>query len=157
LILASSLFSSGSSTEIVFGLIAGDTGKQNNPDTLSKLLLDETFDPSIEASQIYLKDFCERFFDLDFTTKQFAEYECAINIFDAWLGEQSASATPDAIYTENCNSATAVPLPKSDFHPCIIAWSQSVGNRDRLGRCGCACVLLGCNVRKSGEGVDLIC
>lgn len=111
-------------------------GKQNNPDTLSKLLLDETFDPSIEASQIYLKDFCERFFDLDFTTKQFAEYECAINIFDAWLGEQSASATPVAIYTENCNSATAVPLPESDFNPCIIAWSQSVGNREIMQQNG---------------------
>lgn len=142
LILSSSLFSSGSSIEIVFGLIAGDTGKQNNPDTLSRLILDKTFDPSVEASQLYMKGFCERFFALDFTTKQYAEYECAINSFDTWLGEQSASSTPDSIYTENCNSATAVPLPESDFNPCIIAWSQSVGNRDVLQQNGTVRIII---------------
>jgi hypothetical protein len=33
----------------------------------------------------------------------------------------------------------------------------SFPSRLRLGRCGCACVLLSWNVWKSGEGVDLIC
>mmetsp|Transcript_523 Transcript_523/g.787 ORF Transcript_523/g.787 Transcript_523/m.787 type:complete len:1071 (-) Transcript_523:157-3369(-) len=136
LIRSSSLFSAGSSVQIVFGLIAGDTGKQNNPDTLSKLILDETFDPSVEASQIYLKGFCDRFFAQGIATKQYAEYECAINSFDTWLGEQSVSAAPDAIYTENCNSATALPLPESYFNPCIIAWSQSVDNRDVMHQSG---------------------
>ena len=107
-----------------------NVGNRNNPDVLSKLLLDETFNPSVEESQIYLKDFCDRIFALDFTTKQYSEYQCAINAFDTWLGEQSASGTPDAIYTDNCSNASAVPLPESDFHQCIIAWSQSVGNRD---------------------------
>jgi hypothetical protein len=64
------------------------------------------------------------------------KYECAINSFDTWLGEQSVSSTFDAIYTKNCNSATAVPLPESDFNPCIIAWSQSVGDRDVMQQNG---------------------
>jgi len=83
-----------------------------------------------------LKGFCDRFFAQGIATKQYAEYECAINSFDTWLGEQSVSAAPDAIYTENCNSATALPLPESDFNPCIIAWSQSVDNRDVMHQSG---------------------
>eukprot|EP00979_Chaetoceros_neogracilis_P017965 scaffold10546_cov266-Chaetoceros_neogracile.AAC.3 len=135
-LLSSSIFSTGSSIQLIFGLTPGDTGTQNNPDTLSKLLLDKDFNPSEQASQVYLKEFCSTFFDLEFNYKPFAEYKCAINEFEIWLGDQSTSAAPDPVYTNNCNGASAVPLPASDFDPCIIAWSQSVSNRDVLHKNG---------------------
>lgn len=135
-LLSASIFSTGSSVQVIFGLVPGDTGTQNNPDTLSKLLLDKDFKPNEQASQEYLKGFCDDFFYLDFNTKPYAEYECAINTFDAWIGEQSTSMVPETVYTENCNGASAVPLPDSDFDKCIIAWSQEFSNRDILHKNG---------------------
>lgn len=142
LLLSSSLFSTGTSVQIIFGLKPGDTGVQNNPDTLSKLLLDDTFKPREQDSQLYLRDFCDRFFSEDFARKQYPEYECAINQFDSWLSEQSASQTPDTSYANNCGGASALPLPESTFDQCIIAWSQAVNNRDVLGENGTVRILM---------------
>ena len=59
LLLTANLFTRGASVQLIFGLKAGDTGTQNNPDTLSKLLLDDTFTPSTTEFQSYLKGFCD--------------------------------------------------------------------------------------------------
>jgi len=141
LILSSSLFSSGTSVQIVFGLKPGDTGVQNDPDTLSKLLLDESFAPKEADSQLYLRDFCDRLFAQDFTSKQYPEYECAMNLFDSWLSEQSTSLTPVDAYVNNCNGASALPLPENVFDQCIISWSQAVNNRDVLQENGTVRIL----------------
>ena len=132
LLLSSSLFSSGSVVQIVHGLKAGDTGNQNDPDTLSKLLLEETFEPSNQESQIYLRDFCGRLFQEDFVKKPHAEYECAINQFESWLAYESSLDIVSEEYDTNCNGASKLPLPEDDFDNCIIAWSKLHENREVL-------------------------
>lgn len=132
LLLSASLFSSGTSVSIVYGLKAGDTGRQNDPDTLSKFLLDETFDPRNQDSQVYLRDFCGRLFQQVFFEKSYAEYECAINIFESWLANESSSNNASEEYANNCNGASELPMPEEDFDPCIIAWSKLTENREVL-------------------------
>jgi len=132
LLVSSSLFSSGSNVQIVHGLKAGDTGKQNDPDTLSKLLLDEDFDPSSQDAQMYLRDFCDRFFQEDFVKKTHSQYECAINQFESWLAYESSLDIVSEEYDINCNGASKLPLPEDDFDSCIIAWSKLHENREVL-------------------------
>jgi 5-methyltetrahydrofolate--homocysteine methyltransferase len=91
---------------------------------------------------LYLRDFCGRLFAQDFTTKQYPEYECAINQFDTWLSEQSASLTPDDAYMNNCDGASGLPLPENVFDQCIISWSQAVDNRDVLQENGTVRILV---------------
>lgn len=131
-LLSAVLFATGTQTQIIFGLKAGDTGVQNDPGTLSTLLLDTTFNPSSEETQTYLRDFCDRLFDTEFCNKRSPDYVCGINMFDSWLKDQSTSTEPTAAYTDACNGGTALPLPAEDFDACIIAWSKSTNNMDVL-------------------------
>lgn len=106
------------------------------------MLIDESFVPRELESQLYLRDFCERLFDQDFTAKQYPEYECAINQFDSWLLEQSSSLSPDDAYVNNCNGASTLPLPEDVFDQCIISWSQAVNNKDVLQENGTVRILI---------------
>jgi len=110
---------------VLFGLLPGDTGSRNNPDSLSKLLLDDTFNPSAEEAQLYLRDFCDGLFAQDFALPL---ETCAINQFETWLEEQSSSATPSSAYSDNCDAAAALPVPVGAFDPCIIAWSKETSS-----------------------------
>jgi len=118
---------------VLFGLDSGDTGSPNNPDTLSKLILDDTFNPSTEEAQLYLRDFCDGLFAQDFAIPL---ETCAINQFETWLQEQSSSATPSSAYSDNCDAASALPVPVGAFDPCIIAWSKEAGNSSVLQKNG---------------------
>ena len=118
---------------VLFGLDSGDTGSPNNPDSLSKLLLDDTFNPSTEEAQLYLRDFCDGLFAQDFASPL---ETCAINQFETWLQEQSSSATPSSAYSDNCDAAAALPVPVGAFDPCIIAWSKEAGNISVLQKNG---------------------
>ncbi|KAL7527430.1 hypothetical protein ACHAWF_002173 [Thalassiosira exigua] len=139
----------GSSALIVWGLTPADTGDKLNPDSWTTLVLDESFDPRSKEAQSYLLSFCDRLF-ADFG-KVKDDYECPIHVsesflpysksfgvpgiqeyslriacqlFDKWLGEQAASATPTEAYVNHCAGAKAIPLPSETFDPCIISWSK---------------------------------
>lgn len=140
LLLTANLFTRGASVQLIFGLKAGDTGTQNNPDTLSKLLLDDTFTPSTTEFQTYLKGFCDRVFEDDFTNPAYTGYECPMNMFDTWLQEQSTA--PGAVYTENCNGATSLPMAEEDFDKCIIAWSKATSNNSILQENGTVRIII---------------
>lgn len=138
------LFRSGQGVDYVFGLKAGDTGPQNKPDILTKLLLDETFDPSSKVAQEHLRDFCPKLFKNDFASPPYTGYECPINAFDSWLGEQSnfiATEQADA-YKNNCAESSKLPVAENVFDPCIIAWSKLVDNTDVLAQNGKVRILL---------------
>jgi len=77
-------------------------------------------------SQIYLAGFCDDFFENDFAAKTSEDYACSINAFDAWLQEQSASASPSDAYLSNCAGASQLPIPQKNFDSCFIAWSKLV-------------------------------
>lgn len=98
--------------------------KIDSPEEWSQLLLDDSFDPSSEDSQKFLESFCPNLFAEDFASLPFDDYMCAFNTFASWLEDQSQSATPDDIYTENCGGATGIPVPQENFHSCIIEWSK---------------------------------
>ena len=124
---------------VIFGLDIGDTGTESNPDTLSKLLLDDTFNPSSEKAQLYLRDFCSNFFVEDSVIQT---EECAINEFETWLWAQSSLDAPSVAYSENCDGVKTLPVPENNFHPCIIAWSKETDNISVLQEDGKVRVLM---------------
>jgi hypothetical protein len=141
-ILYEALFQSGAKIELIFGLQQGDTGPQNKPDILTKLLLDDTFNPRTEESQLHLQGFCDRLFEESFASSPSTGYKCVINEFDSWLAEQSTSASPTDNYANNCAGSSALPVPEEVFDPCIIAWSKLVDNRDVLQENGVVKILI---------------
>lgn len=125
-LLSSALYTTGSGVDITFGVIPGDTGSSINPNELSKLLLDSTFDPSLTESQEYLLNFCERLFSSGFAFEPYSEYKCPINSFNGWLETQSSVdlQSQDIAYIENCSSADGLPMNPATFDACLIAWSK---------------------------------
>mmetsp|Transcript_13477 Transcript_13477/g.19413 ORF Transcript_13477/g.19413 Transcript_13477/m.19413 type:complete len:1143 (+) Transcript_13477:65-3493(+) len=120
---------------VVFGVDPADTGKHNDPSTFTQLVLDDTFDPSSEEAQIYLRDFCDRFFAQDFASLTSTDYKCPINRFDSWLQEQSTTGyQPDSAYTSSCNGATALPMDSTSFNQCVSAWAEEQESSAILSR-----------------------
>lgn len=161
-------YSGGSFGEVTWGIIAADTGKKIDPgkineaisfskiqlmsfekylnaiiffcsDSLSTLVLDESFEASSTETQQYLLSFCERLFDNDLglALPLSPEIQCPMNEFDAWLRNESALPNPSTAYISNCNGASSVPVPEEDFDSCIITWSElheKKGILEKLGK-----------------------
>ncbi|KAG7341385.1 Patched family protein [Nitzschia inconspicua] len=127
---------SGSKAYIIWGVIPADTGDQNNPASWSQLVLDETFDASSEDAQTYLLKFCGDLFASDFASEIDNDFVCPMSRFDEWLTEQAASISPDVGYLQHCNSATSIPVPQANFHPCISHWAATVDETLILSRNG---------------------
>lgn len=143
-ILSSLLFTTGAGVQIVFGIRPGDTGNRNDPEQLSKFLVDDTFDASSQEAQEYLLGFCDRLYGTDFASKPNPDYECAINQFDDWLQDQYSSETENQedIYKESCNGSSSLPMASGDFDKCLTSWSQSYGNTDVFNKKGKVQILL---------------
>lgn len=129
-------YSGGSFGEITWGVISADTGTRNDPDSLTTLELDDTFDPSTTEAQEHLLGFCDDLFEQSFVSPKDPQYQCPINTFDSWLRNQTVSSDPTDQYTSNCNSATSLPMAQDDFHPCIYAWSQLTNEKNVLSKRG---------------------
>jgi predicted RND superfamily exporter protein len=129
-------FAGGSSGQITWGLLPKDTGIRNNPDSLTAIVLDETFDPSSIEAQTYLLGFCERLFSSDIAAPYDSGYECPINRFDNWLRNQATLAVPDEQYISKCNNAEYLPMTQSDFDPCFVAWSEIFEEKNVLNKQG---------------------
>jgi hypothetical protein len=114
---------SGSTTLVIWGVKAADTGDHNNPESFTQLVLDDSFEPSNQEAQVYLRDFCGKMFENDWAESATDE-TCPINKFDEWLQEQSTSESPQQIYLDHCGGATGLPLAESDFDACIYHWGQ---------------------------------
>jgi len=114
----------GSIAHVIWGTHPSDTGDQTNPESWSQLVLDDTFDPSTKAAQVYLRDFCPRLFTEDFAGLTEPEFECPMNRFDRWLLDQHTSSNPDEAYRENCEQASGLPLSPSVFNRCLVAWTK---------------------------------
>ena len=126
----------GSQAYVIWGVSPADTGDVNNPESWSTLELDKTFDPSTQAAQQYLKDFCPRFFKEDFAAESVSNYTCPMNRFESWLVAQASSVTPANVYTTECGSASAVPMDSTSFHRCFSAWALQTGENMVLSRDG---------------------
>ena len=107
-----------------------------DPSSWSQLVLDPSFDPSSEDSQIYMTQFCDHLYEQEFAKPRESNYTCPMQAFDLWLQQQSESSDPADIYTENCNFASGIPVAQKDFHSCIIAWTRQVGETSILSRNG---------------------
>jgi len=126
----------GSPTKIVWGATPADTGDLNSPDSWTQLVLDDTFDPSTEAAQIYLHDFCDKVFEQDFARRTSTDFECPMNRFDMWLQEQANYEDPSEAYASSCAGATGLPMETNSFHTCLIAWAKDYGETSILPRNG---------------------
>jgi 5-methyltetrahydrofolate--homocysteine methyltransferase len=126
-------FSAGTGVQVVWGMEAYDNGKRNDPDSLSILKLDSSFDASSSEAQMYFKNFCEVFFDTDFALRPTPDYICPFDAFDLWLQLESASSEPSITYTSNCGDASSLPMDSSLFDRCILSWSREVGENNLLG------------------------
>jgi len=126
-------FSAGTGVQVVWGIEPYDNGKRNDPDSLSVLKLDSTFDASSAEAQMYLKSFCESFFDTDFASKPTSDYICPFERFDSWLQLESVAPESSTAYSSNCGDASSLPMDSSLFDKCILAWSREVGEENNLG------------------------
>jgi hypothetical protein len=126
----------GSTADVIWGVIPADTGKHNDPNSWTKLVLDSDFDPSKEDVQEFLRDFCDIFFDQDFASPVRTDYRCPMNSLNDWLIEQAASETPERIYLENCAGAVGLPIPQANFDACAYSWSQAYGVENMLAKAG---------------------
>lgn len=132
-LLASSLDDlAGSSNSVIFGLDPADTGIQSDPNDGTSLVLDETFDPSSEDAQLYLRGFCDNFFEEDFTMLPKENYVCPMNKFDQWLKDEALAIEPDPAYTSVCGSTNGLPVASDKFHACISAWALKYREFDIL-------------------------
>lgn len=129
---------SGGLASVVWGITPADTGNHLDPWSWSTLELDESFDPTSESAQVFMRDYCENFFAEDFAAPPTGEAVCAFNRFDEWL--QSQSRLPleyqNQTYTEHCDRATAIPVSKGVLHPCLSAWAQQEEDQYILSRDG---------------------
>ena len=95
---------------------------------LSKLLLDDTFDPSSQEAQKYLLNFCDRLFATDFASVPNSEYQCAVNQFDFWLKEQAANMfAKDPSIRRNAKEWSAIKESPSLVLECLEAVTSDRG------------------------------
>ncbi|GAX18141.1 hypothetical protein FisN_25Hh123 [Fistulifera solaris] len=113
----------GTSVFVMWGVKPADTGKHSDPSSFTQLVLDSSFQPSQTANQLYLLDFCERVFQMDFA-EAIKNETCVMKQFDYWLQSQVDADQKDQVYMDYCNNATAVPVPPEDFDACMTNWSQ---------------------------------
>ena len=105
-------------------------------DSLSTIVLDDSFNPSSRDAQEYLVGFCDRLFATDLADPINNEYKCPINEFDGWLRNQTASSIQNEAYSANCNNADSLPMNEGDFSPCFVAWSKLTGEKNVLDNQG---------------------
>jgi len=129
-------YAGGSFGEVTWGVLAADTGVRNDPDSLSTIEIDETFDPTSLDAQEYLLGFCDKLFATDFANPSNADYKCPINHFDDWLRNQTASSSQDQGYVTYCNDANSLPMNEADFSPCFVAWSELADENNVLNNQG---------------------
>ena len=134
---------SGSAALTVWGVVKSDTGNHNDPTSWTQLVLDDTFDPSSTAAQLYLLGFCDDLFEQIFAGKVNPDYECPINRFDTWLNNQFSNENKtDTIYDQYCENASGLPIENpTTFHSCLSAWAQQQGESSVLSRNGIVTVL----------------
>ena len=131
----------GAKVHVIWGVQPADTGDHSNPGSFTQLVLDETFDPSSEEAQLYMRDFCPALFSQEFAEKPDPSYQCPFNRFDVWLqsmanessymvssssdnNNQTTVTTDGSIWSTHCNSATGIPIDPDFFHGCISAWAH---------------------------------
>lgn len=126
LLVSSLTAEQGGTSFVVWGLTPADTGNHLDPYEWSQLVLDDSFEPSSEEAQLYFLDFCEKLWEQSFAFPQSEGQICAINQFNEWLQKQSSLPTENqtTTYTSNCGGATAMPIPKDVFHPCLSSWAH---------------------------------
>eukprot|EP00584_Thalassiosira_punctigera_P012696 CAMPEP_0172573132 /NCGR_PEP_ID=MMETSP1067-20121228/136035_1 /TAXON_ID=265564 ORGANISM="Thalassiosira punctigera, Strain Tpunct2005C2" /NCGR_SAMPLE_ID=MMETSP1067 /ASSEMBLY_ACC=CAM_ASM_000444 /LENGTH=1496 /DNA_ID=CAMNT_0013365729 /DNA_START=147 /DNA_END=4637 /DNA_ORIENTATION=- len=109
---------------VLWGLIPSDTGAPLNPDDVSEIVYDTTFNPRSKENQRYLLSMCDKMFEG--SGKIFRiKLSCPMEDFNSWLMEQSQSNSPDEEYTNNCQGAKSVPVPEEAFDSCMIAFSTT--------------------------------
>jgi len=123
----------GSRCSIMWGVLPADTGDHTDPTSGSKLLLDDTFDPSSSEAQKYLLSFCDDLFQQEFASPLNV---CPMKRFDQWLSEQDGLANPDPEYNTLCGYVSGVPVREDLFHGCISYWARKEGEMSILSRDG---------------------
>jgi hypothetical protein len=133
---------SGSTAFVIWGVSPADTGDRQSPASWSQLVLDDGFEPARQDSQVYLRDFCNRFFAKEFASQIEADYVCPMNRFDAWLEEQSNLESPEAVYLDICKWTITATCTRRSVDTCIYAWSQAYNELHILSRNGKVEVML---------------
>ena len=134
LLLSMELMTASSNVKVYWGLNPADTGNHRNPNEMTTLELDETFEPKSTASQEYLRNFCDRLWENDFVFKSSTPYYCPFNSFEDWLNHQSTlpDAVKDTGYVGNCNNSSSLPMDEDYFHSCFSTWGKLKGSNSGI-------------------------
>ncbi len=111
----------------VWGLTPTDTSRRIEPNQSSKLVLDESFDPSTESAQVNLFEQCETVYhnSNNYTFfRRYARGECFLKGFNDWLETSSQLASPSDAYSNSCLGASGIPVSPEIFHQCLIAYTN---------------------------------
>lgn len=116
----------GSYVAVVWGLKAADTGDYNDPNSFTKMVLDDTFDPSSRDAQLYMRDVVHRLANEPFAmpTSTKGTNRGPFADFERWLNDTE---------TTQCGGATKLPVPPEMFHQCMLAFAREDYREDVLG------------------------
>jgi len=117
-------------------LVHSDLYTHSRLDSLTTIVLDDSFNPSSRDAQEYLVGFCDKLFATGMAGPVNNEYQCPINKFDGWLRNQTSSSVQDQVYSTHCNSEDSLPMNDVDFVPCFVAWSKLTDENNVLNNQG---------------------
>eukprot|EP00934_Nitzschia_sp_Nitz4_P007654 Nitzschia sp. Nitz4//scaffold24_size164493//31405//34493//NITZ4_002311-RA/size164493-snap-gene-0.1-mRNA-1//1//CDS//3329544063//7644//frame0 len=117
-----------------WGIVPADTGDHDDPESFSRLVLDESFDPSSPEAQVFLLEFCNDFFNQSFARRVSKESLCAVENFNIWLQNQGVSETPSTLFSTTCQRAGGIPMPSESFHGCFTGWAMENAQTSVLSR-----------------------
>lgn len=114
-----------------------DTGNRFNPNDVSEMVYDSSFQPGLETTQSYLLEMCDTIFNDKLVRVPEEDYSCVVQQLNSWLKEQSqlTNQTSNQTFEEyslNCQSSKSIPMSEDAFESCLIAYTKLTNNTDVL-------------------------
>ncbi|KAK3246752.1 hypothetical protein CYMTET_43724, partial [Cymbomonas tetramitiformis] len=109
---------------IWWGLEAKDTGDYNDPSSITRLWLDESFVITAEQNQLFVLQVCQDLQNQSFVDNT-EDRDCVLERMNVWLGEDYL---PQDEVDQICGGARALPVPEAQFMDCLRFYIASTGD-----------------------------
>lgn len=113
----------GRQVQVLWGVTPSDNGNYLDPYEGSRLVLEDSFDPTPIENQLYLQEFCRELLKQDFVNPSTDDFQCPFDVFETWL--LARSNTSEYEPNENCPLNATFPVEPSLFNPCVKEFISS--------------------------------